>query len=633
MPNIFSGINVKDHGASGNGVANDGPSILDAIAFAKANGNAAVVFPVGQYRISSNLTINHAVLFEAGASLSVSTGFTVSFTVQPEASNDLQIFNLEGTAAISDLNLAKAEWFLGNKIDTSQIANTELQKLANSVRNGGVITFPRGEINLSGSAPVIFSKGQNIRGSGRSATKFFWNGALCEGFLFNGNVNGATISDVGFFNRSDFDIPTIGTALKFESYLWVAHNIMLRGGFIGIFSSIQGKLSSFDINDFRYQGIHFYNHADSYASQGIVTAPSSYVGLTAATGNFSPGESITWSGQNGDIVSIWTNDTVTKAKIPFSTQVPAIGTIVTGLTSGTKAKITSIAHSMQDGSLRISGKGETHLFTDIDFTGGNVIARIVPGVDTWLLNICFENCLFDGARESAVTLERGYGTKFTNCFFSGRVVDYEVYIINSVGTHFVNAQCVNSGGGFVFSGAGAKDTSIIGGHCLDYNTRNGFDKFAVRFGVDTTGTVRDFRIGKINVFPNVATCGICLDYGCKVVIDNVNLEDIQSNRRIQNYNSSTSSNVVVTNCRGYRTKNKGIRVIPNGQTSVTTNHGCLITPNEEDFIIRRLSPSGGSGIIYVTNITPTQFTIVSSAPASGDYYIQWSVEILNRGIE
>src|SRR5690606_20140087 len=129
---------------------------------------------------------------------------------------------------------------------------------------------------------------------------------------------------------------------------------------------------------------------------------------------------LTWSGQDGDIISIWTNSAGTKAKIPFGRQIPAISTVITGMTSGATARITAITHSMENGSLFINGAGETHLFTDIDFTGGKNIIRMVPGISTKLLNICFEQCQFDGAHERSLVIENGYGTKFTNCFFSAR---------------------------------------------------------------------------------------------------------------------------------------------------------------------------------------------------------------------
>lgn len=76
-------VNVKDptYGAKGDGTTNDRAAI--ALADAAVTGGGWIVFPQGStFKVSSNLSISSACLFEAGANLSIDTGVTVTMNGQ-----------------------------------------------------------------------------------------------------------------------------------------------------------------------------------------------------------------------------------------------------------------------------------------------------------------------------------------------------------------------------------------------------------------------------------------------------------------------------------------------------------------------------------------------------------------------
>lgn len=617
---VTTEANVRQFGGVGDNTTNNYSAIIAAIAYAKANNNMPVVISGGNFRIGMSLTIDHPIRMEGVSSLVLSTGVTVTFSVQPEISESIvQAFVLEDTAAIAGLKGAKAEWFLGSKINTANAASVELQKLANAVVDRSLITFPAGRIRLSGTSAIQFNKGQSLIGAGPVATIFEWNGTTCHGFAFTGNYPGINVRDLQIVNLNEFDVPTVGEALRFETQLWVVNNVILRGGYIAMFANRAGKLSTFNFHDFRYQGIHLSSHADTYASDGIITSPSSYVGLSGASGPFTPGESVSWPGSNGDIVSIWTNSARTKAKIPFGRQIPAIGTVITGQTSGATATISSIDHSMVEGSVRVSGFGETHLFSNVDFTGGWQIIRLVPGIVTKLLNICFQNCQFDGAHTTAVFMEDCFGTKFSNCFFSSRTnaSDFEMEIVKSSGTMLVNTQSVNTGHGFLRCHATAKDTQIIGGHIKDFNTKGGTNKYAIMLDNGSTTIIQNLTIGKDDYFPNTANRGILINAGARAIIENCDLSGIDSGGRVVDNNPVSTGLSVFRNCRGYRTYNRGVTEITGGSKVIP--HGLPYAPNEADISVHNLAASAVG--IQLSNITASQFTISTSATA----WVRWEI--------
>jgi hypothetical protein len=120
------GYSVKWFGAVGNGTTNDYDSITNAINSTSAI-NGVLYFPVGTYKISSNLTFpsNITVKFEKGAMLSVDAGDTA--TINSIIDADIQqIFVGAGTYTGAPKNSKIiAQWFgvVGNGVadDTANI--------------------------------------------------------------------------------------------------------------------------------------------------------------------------------------------------------------------------------------------------------------------------------------------------------------------------------------------------------------------------------------------------------------------------------------------------------------------------------------------------------------------------------
>lgn len=124
--------NVLDYGATGDGVTND------SAAFEAVDALGPFVVPAGTYKISSDITIDNNVVFQAGAILSVDSGKTVTF-LSPVNAPDTQIFSGSGSVSLLSKQIdVNVIWF-GAKGDGSTDDTVAIQAAINS---SWVINFP-----------------------------------------------------------------------------------------------------------------------------------------------------------------------------------------------------------------------------------------------------------------------------------------------------------------------------------------------------------------------------------------------------------------------------------------------------------------------------------------------------------
>lgn len=146
---------VKDFGAVGDGVTNDGTAIAAAD---DASSSSAIMFTAGVYRVTADITIESDCVFMPGASLSINTGITVTFWGNVQGSPTHRIFSGAGSVVlgragtfISQRTPVYLEWW-GAKADYG-ILNTDAspawQKANDALVCGGTIMGNNGAYYMS----------------------------------------------------------------------------------------------------------------------------------------------------------------------------------------------------------------------------------------------------------------------------------------------------------------------------------------------------------------------------------------------------------------------------------------------------------------------------------------------------
>jgi hypothetical protein len=97
--NVFNTINVKNYGATGNGVTDDSDAIQSALNAASNAGNAAVYFPAGTY-VCSGLSVNRQLCYGDGKLNSILSNPTLSSDTMQIAGNGATIRDIGFTSTV-----------------------------------------------------------------------------------------------------------------------------------------------------------------------------------------------------------------------------------------------------------------------------------------------------------------------------------------------------------------------------------------------------------------------------------------------------------------------------------------------------------------------------------------------------
>lgn len=256
------------------------------------------------------------------------------------------------------------------------------------------------------------------------------------------------------------------------------------------------------------------------------------------------------------------------------------------------------------GSDRVKGVFVTSVFLD---TATNETLRLsVISTSARMSGVSFNACSFnfsqsgDGAIVSGPAGDPGQceRIRFDGCDFLLNRLN-GAYITNCRDIDFVachfhgnsnTATNVNSG---LFVDNGTQGLRVNGG---SFGSEDEFSA-SQKFGIVLSGSASEVRISGVDVTGN-ATGGI---------------DDIGA------------SDLVIRDCVGYRTNNRGAATITSGGTSVTVNHGLAVTPAKEDIMVTPASDPGQR--FWVSSTTSTQFTITTNAAVPSDAFFGWAAGV------
>ena len=220
-------VSVKDFGAVGDGVANDAPAIVAAVA---ASASGTILFPSGTYRISANVTIprTHAVWFTSNGIISIDSGVTLAINGAVDAP-EAQIFSGAGLATgptFADVGEINVRWF-GAKGDGSTDDSLAIQAAVNAARRSdrAVVRFGSGifavatSITLAGPANAITITGTPFSGlqtgSTNSNTVILWTGGANP--VFDVGTGGSAVTFCNFYDLSFQNTGTGTNAIRFSA--------------------------------------------------------------------------------------------------------------------------------------------------------------------------------------------------------------------------------------------------------------------------------------------------------------------------------------------------------------------------------------------------------------------------------
>lgn len=253
--------NVKDFGATGNGVTNDYTALLNA-----NNSLSNVIFSPGTYYIASNITFTKPVFFLGGASLVVAAGVTVTFNNSVNAPTN-KIFSLGSSANIKfngSTPLVYPDWW-GTANDNSIDDAIPVQAAINSLSgNGGVVQFLPKHYYLK-SAISVTIQSLTLRGTttGLAPIDYGSGGPWGTQLVGTNGINCITVTNIGYFKMQDINM-----------YVAVGATTACIG--LNIVSCFYPKIDDCRITNFS-TAIKLTNTTDPYISRCYLSSTGSTV--------------------------------------------------------------------------------------------------------------------------------------------------------------------------------------------------------------------------------------------------------------------------------------------------------------------------------------------------------------------
>jgi Pectate lyase superfamily protein len=221
-PLALADVSVRDHGAAGNGVADDTRAVQAASAAAVA-ANEALVFPPGTYQIATTTTVFAYARFAKGALVSPRSGVVFTLRSGLEA-GPYQIFTTgAGTVRINSTEarvwLFLPQWF-GATGDGTHDDTAALQATADLVASsapdfGGVVGLTTGSYRITSTlrlSPPGASIGTGIVGTNSEAVRIQWYGGDAPAIALDGRTRGLRLQD---FTLENVGRPGVGVGIRF----------------------------------------------------------------------------------------------------------------------------------------------------------------------------------------------------------------------------------------------------------------------------------------------------------------------------------------------------------------------------------------------------------------------------------
>jgi len=536
-------FDVMDYGAVGDGGTDDEPAIDLARIAATASGGL-VLFPVGTYKLSTNIAFDADItlMFMPGAKLSIDNGITVTIN-GPIEDTQHQIFSWTGTGAVTFGNKVnvRPEWFGADNTGAND-AYDEFAKAIAGMTSGGTL--------LGAGASATYKIETNIE---VSVSDFTWDGQNClitattagtKWWRFDGE--GASDGDWGSaLSNCYFRNTRIGAAST-DNFLGPYFFWCLDGGIENL--TIQGDASTF-INVFRSKRIYIRDcnliqsatggfglllvHCDECLVDNVNCRDGTFIygmqvkggydnivqncsitdpGANVATryGFFDRGDA-PWSGASP---TNWTRypwaqytttsiafvdsdpDTITDSNSQFNVQQYEPGSTIT--VSGS---------TVNDGTYTID-RVEAGTLTLI---AGDTLTAEVEG-DTVTLTIDWTHK--DGRRASR-------RTRYVNCSVRGSLDATTLQAFHtqeSSGAQFINCSVRHAANGFSFSsaGSGAIESDVLISGCI---VEDASSHGMVMNGVDNTDVGKHITIENC-IIKESGRAGIWADYMDYLTITN-----------------------------------------------------------------------------------------------------------------
>jgi hypothetical protein len=206
---LLPSADVKAFGAKGDGSTDDSGAITMAI----NSGAGIVLFPVGTYMVSNNVTFpsSVAVQFVDGALLSPSSNVVITINGPIIAADAQHIFAGTGSVAVEPIMLTHVScrwWGATGDGSTDDTAAIQAAITALASAKGGTLYFPVGTYKITQTLNYNSNLGNSIhfRGalSGATGAGLIWHGADGGGPIMTCmNLTGDKFSDLGFAGTFD----------------------------------------------------------------------------------------------------------------------------------------------------------------------------------------------------------------------------------------------------------------------------------------------------------------------------------------------------------------------------------------------------------------------------------------------
>jgi len=460
-------VNVKDFGAVGDGVADDTAAIQAAI-----NKNATVFFPKGTYNVTSNITFTNLAFFDSNAI--INSNATITFNMGIDAPSNL-LFT--GSQLVSGLKKVDVMWFAEDKLNTNTDALTSLQKAYDACVFGAAVYFPIGAFKISGSTPIIVSKGQQTIGVSKFVSSILYTGTISNIFRIQDFI-GAGIEQMTLGWVTPSQLPTGGAIIDVQIGYTKFEDIVTNGGWYGI--SYQNTnvsfVNSIQIQDSINTGIRISNSSEIHVNNFIVTALLERIQVSNVTGTFLANENITGltSGTVASALDV-VSPTILRA-MPNSgtdTNLFTVGETIQGGTSGATATVVLQTIPHFEGGIRLQDQCEAIILSNADVLGGRypmILDATVNAIGKRPAYNKFSQIYFDSSNNGAL-VKNSVEIDFTACWFSNRPND-GLTIIDSQSIKLTGGGAINCGGNGVGINSGSKFISIVNFTASGNNTRN-----------------------------------------------------------------------------------------------------------------------------------------------------------------
>jgi hypothetical protein len=221
-------VSVKDFGAAGDGVTDDGPAVQLAINAIAALGRGTVVFPAGYtYLINTQINVcNNLVVMGYGARILAGTSWSnidaplfknftaAKMSIAPgtiTATSNVSFYGLEfyaqdtgGAAGVANANMHGVLICMGNRTDVNSAVNgfTVQDCYLHDFNGAGVLTYGGQNINISNNRFVNFFVNTSLSiGSGLQLTDV-------DGFVVDSNVFNQTSANWSWHGMTILDFNT-----------------------------------------------------------------------------------------------------------------------------------------------------------------------------------------------------------------------------------------------------------------------------------------------------------------------------------------------------------------------------------------------------------------------------------------